>query len=147
MKYPLTTAIAFILAIGSQSAVAAECEFRKNKVDETSNERVVVTEWEGLSHPIRPVAREMTADVAGSSRGDKKHLSMRIEYVRTSKTWPSRDVLQQSVYVPEGGELLINIDLSGDAAKFVLKEIAVPTPGGLALLGVAGLAARRRRRA
>lgn len=46
----------------------------------------------------------------------------------------------------DGGALYINIDLSGDAAKFVVKEIAIPAPGALALLGVAGLAGRRRRR-
>lgn len=45
------------------------------------------------------------------------------------------------------GELVINVDLSDNApAKFLLKEIPVPTPGAIALLGVAGLLGSRRRR-
>ena len=46
------------------------------------------------------------------------------------------------------GELVIDVDLSSQtAASFVLKEIpTVPAPGAFALLGLAGLASRRRRR-
>ena len=48
----------------------------------------------------------------------------------------------------DAGGLVIDIDLSGEeAVKFVLKEIPTPGPGALALLGVAGLLGRRRRRA
>lgn len=48
----------------------------------------------------------------------------------------------------DGGSLVIDIDLSRDLpAKFVLKEIPIPAPAALALLGAAGVVTRRRRRA
>lgn len=54
-----------------------------------------------------------------------------------------------SVWTPgfDAGDLVIDIDLSGDSpAKFVLKELPqVPGPAGLAVLGLLGLARARRR--
>lgn len=48
----------------------------------------------------------------------------------------------------DAGELVINVDLSNEQpVEFVLKEIAIiPAPGAAALLGLAALATRRRRR-
>jgi hypothetical protein len=48
----------------------------------------------------------------------------------------------------DGGALVINVDLSGaEPAKFVLKELAIPGPGAIALVVLAVMAPRRRRTA
>ncbi len=109
MKYVLTAVVALCLSIGSQPAHAAKCKLVEDEFDSTLGLRVLTTDWMNLSHPMRPVGREMTGGVAARLYGDELFLVVGIEWLRFVKTYPSHDMINSSLTIPEGSELLIGL--------------------------------------
>ena len=109
MKRTVLAILVSVTFFGSDIALAAktECKIAQDSVDDFTQEHVVITEWEGLSHPVRPSGREMTGFVSAVSRGDGNFLRVNIEHYWSKKTLPTEDDMQNSMSVPVGAELLI----------------------------------------
>jgi len=109
MKRTVLALFISVTLFGSDIALAAksECKIAQDSVDDFTHEHVVVTEWEGLSHPVRPGGREMTGFVSAVSRGDGNFLRVNIEHYWSKKTVPTEDDMENSISVAEGAELLI----------------------------------------
>lgn len=109
MKKFVFALIGTVTLFGSGVALAAksQCKIAQDSVDDFTQEHVVITALEGLSHPVRPKGREMTGFVSAVSRGDGNYLLVNIEHLWSKKTLPTEDDIQNSISVPEGAELLI----------------------------------------
>ena len=132
MKFTLVTLVIVGLSLGNNPAFSAtnKCKYERMKdlsaarnakgkkrkgyyIDDFTKELVVSTNWADISHPARPSGREMTGFVSARSQGDMetpevghdKFLSLRIEYLRPKRTFPTDDEVQNSISVPENGEL------------------------------------------
>ena len=99
--------IATLLGSGVALAAKSKCKIGQDTVDDFTQEHVVMTEWEGLSHPVRPKGREMTGFVLAASRDNDRYLLFNIEHLWSKNTLPTEDDMQNSMSVPEGAELLI----------------------------------------
>jgi hypothetical protein len=109
MKRTVLALFVSVILFGGDIALAAksECKIARDFVDDITQEHVVVTELEGLSHPVRPKGREMTGFVSAVSRGDDNVLHVNIEHFWSKKTSPTEDDMENSISVTEGAELLI----------------------------------------
>lgn len=116
-KYDRTRDKGFVLAKNAKGK-----SVKGHYLDKFTNQLAVSTEWEDISHPMRPGGRAMTGFVSALSLGDQsteysakieeehdKFLFLQIEYLRPKKTFPTEDELQNSISVPSGGELLIGM--------------------------------------
>ncbi|MCH8943845.1 MAG: hypothetical protein IH910_03560 [Proteobacteria bacterium] len=109
MKRTVLALFISVTLFGSDIVLAAksECKIAQDSVDDFTHEHVVVTEWEGLSHPVRPGGREMTGFVSAVSNGDGHFLRVNIEHFWSKRTLPTEDDMQNSISVAEGAELLV----------------------------------------
>ncbi|MCH9027641.1 MAG: hypothetical protein IIA05_11075 [Proteobacteria bacterium] len=110
MKKSFMAILATATLLGSGVARAAECRYEQNTTDKLSNEIVVITRWDELTHWLRQIAREITGHVSAASYGDQKYLRIQIEHARPSILAPSQGVLENSIAVPDGGELLVAME-------------------------------------
>ncbi len=109
MKRTVLALFVSVILFGGDIALAAKskCKIAQDSVDDFTQEHVVVTEWEGLSHPVRPGGREMTGFVSAATRGDGHYLRVNIEHYWSKNTLPTEDDMYNSIAVAEGAELLI----------------------------------------
>ena len=109
MKNIFVALIATVTIFGSGAAEAAKskCKIAQDSVDDFTNEHVVVTSLEGLSHPVRPKGREMTGFVSAITNGDGHFLRVKIEHYWDKRFLPTEDDMQNSLSVAEGAELLV----------------------------------------
>jgi len=128
--------LALALLLGSNTAFSAKlrCEYQKMEdlsvardakgkkrkgfyIDDFTKELLVSTSWEEIEPDTGPTEKGMKghAAMSVSSRGDEtipetqhdKVLNLDLEMHTHSKTFPDEDEIQQSIFVPTGGELLI----------------------------------------
>lgn len=107
----LITLVAIIFSLGSGTAFAAKskCKYEHNAVDKFSKKLIVNTKWGDISHPMRPTGREMTGFVFAGSRGEERFLTVKFEYLRWKKTFPTDNDILNTVSIPAGSELLISM--------------------------------------
>lgn len=98
--------ITTLLGSGQVLAASSSCKYAHNAVDKNSGELVVVVRYKELTNRLRHETREMTGLVSARAEGDRRFLSIQIEYVRED-TGQTQEDLDKSVVVPEGGELKV----------------------------------------
>ncbi|MDH4054760.1 MAG: hypothetical protein OEY82_03105 [Gammaproteobacteria bacterium] len=121
--------ITALLGNGPVLAAGSSCNYAHNAVDKNSGELVVVVRYEELTNLLRHETREMTGRVSARAEGDRRFLSVQIEYVRED-TGQTQEDLDKSVVVPEGSELKVAmLDGSVISLYAYADVVADTTPG------------------
>jgi len=133
MKSILTIigAITITTLLGSSPVLAAgsSCKYAHNAVDKNSGELVVVVRYEELTNLLRHETREMTGSVSARAEGDRRFLSIQIEYVRED-TGQTPEDLDKSVVVPEGGELKVAMADGSVISLYAYADVVADTTHG-----------------
>jgi len=128
----LKAVLVAVLVISNGLAHAAKCKPIEDEFDATLGVRVVAFDWKNLSHPMRPVGREMTGGVGVRAHGSRIFLIIGIEWLRFIKTFPTPDMINNSLSISEGSELLIGLAdgsvITLHSTEAVIGETTYETP-------------------
>ena len=124
-------AITISTSLGSSPVLAAgsSCKYAHNAVDKNSGELVVVVRYKELTNRLRHETREMTGLMSARAEGDRRFLSIQIEYVRQD-TGQTQEDLDKSVVVPEGGELKVAMADGSVISLYAYAEVVANTTPG-----------------
>ena len=124
-------AMTILTSLGSSPVLAAgsSCKYAHNAVDKNSGELVVVVRYKELTNLLRHETREMTGLVSARAEGDKRFLSIQIEYVRQN-TGQTQEDLDKSVVVPDGGELKVAMADGSVISLYAYADVVADTTPG-----------------